>query len=206
MASRCNTTIAKSHCCCSPMRPPAPNRCDCCSTPSRNGPARTRWPRLLARVLETYPRASDVVLADALYATAPFINFLLGHGKDAVIVLKDERRNLYQDVQGLWPTTAPQRGDYQGRDCQWWDHEGLVSWPRCGRWWLSAYSRLPTASADVRPAGEGFNAQLATQNFLRCFRALASLRRSKPRVFWARAMAADLYQAAACPYGSGPSP
>ena len=34
----------------------------------------------------------------------------------------------------------------------------------------------------------------------------ASLRRSKPRVFWARAMAADLYQAAACPYGSGPSP
>ena len=55
---------------------------------------------------------------------------LLGHGKDAVIVLKDERRNLYQDVQGLWPTTAPQRGDYQGRDCQWWDHEGLVSWPQ----------------------------------------------------------------------------
>ena len=86
--------------------------------------------RLLARVLETYPRAFDVVLADALYATAPFINFLLGHGKDAVIVLKDERRNLYQDVQGLWPTTAPQRGDYQGRDCQWWDHEGLVSWPQ----------------------------------------------------------------------------
>ena len=73
---------------------------------------------------------ADVVLADALYATAPFINFLLGHGKDAVIVLKDERRNLYQDVQGLWPTTAPQRGDYQGRDCQWWDHEGLVSWPQ----------------------------------------------------------------------------
>ena len=32
--------------------------------------------RLLARVLETYPRAFDVVLADALYATAPFINFL----------------------------------------------------------------------------------------------------------------------------------
>ena len=61
--------------------------------------------RLLERVLAAYPRAFDVVLADALYATAPFVNFLLGRGKDAVIVLKDERRNLYQDVEGLWAKT-----------------------------------------------------------------------------------------------------
>ncbi len=225
--------------------------------------------RLLARVLETYPRAFDVVLADALYATAPFINFLLGHGKDAVIVLKDERRNLYQDVQGLWPTTAPQRGDYQGRDCQWWDHEDLVSWPQVqqplrvvrsveswqqysqidsqphphhSEWvWVTTLSSLQVRTARVVRLGhqrwnienQGFNELVngwhadhvykhdpaAIENFLlTVFLAFnlfhvfvarnlkASLRRSKPRVFWARAMAADLYQAAACPYGSGPSP
>ena len=115
--------------------------------------------RLLARVLETYPRAFDVVLADALYATAPFINFLLGHGKDAVIVLKDERRNLYQDVQGLWPTTAPQRGDYQGRDCQWWDHEGLVSWPQ-----VQQYS---AAGGSFRGSRAGSSIRNSTPNRIR---------------------------------------
>ncbi len=86
--------------------------------------------RLLERVLAAYPRAFDVVLADALYAAATFVNFLLAHGKDAVIVLKDERRHLFQDVQGLWRTQPPQAGEYRSRDCQWWDHEGLLSWPQ----------------------------------------------------------------------------
>jgi len=50
--------------------------------------------RLLVRVLSAYPRAFDLVLADALYATAPFFNFLVDHGKHALVVLKDERRNF----------------------------------------------------------------------------------------------------------------
>jgi hypothetical protein len=45
--------------------------------------------RLLARVISAYPRAFDLVLADALYAEAPFFNFLLAHGKHALVVLKD---------------------------------------------------------------------------------------------------------------------
>ena len=57
--------------------------------------------RLLKRVMLAYPRAFDLVLADAAYAEAPFFNFLLDHGKHALVVLKDERRNLYQDVAGL---------------------------------------------------------------------------------------------------------
>ena len=36
--------------------------------------------RLLERVLVDYPRAFDLVLADALYAKAPFFNFLLAAG------------------------------------------------------------------------------------------------------------------------------
>ena len=37
--------------------------------------------RLLERVLLRYPRAFDLVLADALYAKAPFFNYLLDHGR-----------------------------------------------------------------------------------------------------------------------------
>jgi hypothetical protein len=86
--------------------------------------------RLLTRVLAAYPRAFDLVLADALYGTAPFLNFLIARGKHGLVVLKDERRNLYQDVAGLFAHAPPQRAKRQRRDCQWWDFPDLVSWPQ----------------------------------------------------------------------------
>lgn len=85
--------------------------------------------RLLERVLALYPRAFDLVLADALYAKAPFFNFLLDHRKQALVVLKDERRNLYQDATGLFNVVQPVHGTFRSRDCQWWDLCELVSWP-----------------------------------------------------------------------------
>jgi hypothetical protein len=85
--------------------------------------------RLLERVLAAYPRAFDVVLADALYAVAPFLNFLLLHGKQTLVVLKDERRDAYQDAAGLWAQQLPQRGSYDSRNCLWWDIPDLLSWP-----------------------------------------------------------------------------
>src|SRR6267143_1483560 len=86
--------------------------------------------RLLARVIPAYPRAFDLVLADALYAKAPFFNFLLARGKQALVVLKEERRNLYQDVAGLFDHVAPQQGRYRSRQCCWWDFPDLLSWPQ----------------------------------------------------------------------------
>jgi hypothetical protein len=85
--------------------------------------------RLLERVLAAYPRAFDVVLADAYYGVAPFLNFLLVHGKDALVVLKDERRDAFQDAAGLWAQLPPQQGDYDSRSCLWWDTPDLLSWP-----------------------------------------------------------------------------
>ena len=85
--------------------------------------------RLLERVLALYPRAFDLVLADALYAKAPLFNFLLDHRKHALVVLKDERRNLYQDATGLFNVVQPVQGAFRARDCQWWDLCGLTSWP-----------------------------------------------------------------------------
>jgi len=86
--------------------------------------------RLLARVIPAYPRAFDLVLADALYAQAPFFNFLLARGKHALVVLKDERRDLYQDVAGLFKHLAPRPGCYRSRQCSWWDFPDLLSWPQ----------------------------------------------------------------------------
>ena len=84
--------------------------------------------RLLKRVLAAYPRAFQIVLADSLYAQAPFLNFLLAHGKHALVVLKDERRDLYGDAQSLFALSRPQNGRYHDRDCRWWDVTDLRSW------------------------------------------------------------------------------
>jgi hypothetical protein len=85
--------------------------------------------RLLERVLVRYPRAFDLVLADALYDQAPFFNFLLDHRKHVLVVLKDERRNLYQDAAGLFASVPPISGTFRSRDCLWWDFPDLRSWP-----------------------------------------------------------------------------
>jgi Transposase DDE domain len=85
--------------------------------------------RLLQRVLAAYPRAFDLVLADAYYAVAPFLNFLLKQGKHALVVLKDERRDAYQDASGLWAQQSPLPGSYDSRNCRWWDFPDLLSWP-----------------------------------------------------------------------------
>jgi len=86
--------------------------------------------RLLERVIAAYPRAFDLVLADALYATAPFFNFLLDRGRHALVVLKNEKRNLYQDVACLFEHVAPQEGSFRSRECLWWDFPDLLSWPQ----------------------------------------------------------------------------
>jgi hypothetical protein len=46
-----------------------------------------------------------------------------------LVVLKDERRNLYQDAAGLFDSVPPRKGTFRSRDCQWWDLGDLVSWP-----------------------------------------------------------------------------
>ncbi len=68
--------------------------------------------RLLERVPVLYPRAFDLVLADALYAEAPFFKFLLAHRNHELVVFKDERRNLYQDAAGLFDSEPPTSGTF----------------------------------------------------------------------------------------------
>jgi hypothetical protein len=86
--------------------------------------------RLLERVLGSYPRGCDLVLADALYATAPFFSFLLARGKHALTVLKDDRRNLCRDAAARFAACPPEAGRFRSRKCLWWDFPGLLSWPQ----------------------------------------------------------------------------
>ena len=86
--------------------------------------------RLLERVLASYPRGFDLVLADSLYSTAPLFNFLLARGKHVLTVLKDDRRNLYQDATALFAAFPAAEASFRSRKCLWWDLPGLLSWPQ----------------------------------------------------------------------------
>lgn len=57
--------------------------------------------RLLERVARRFPRAFDVVLADALYARTSFFQTVKRLGKDALVVLKHEEWALTQEVRAL---------------------------------------------------------------------------------------------------------
>lgn len=85
--------------------------------------------RLLERILESYPRAFDVVVADALYAVSNFFNFLLAHNKDVITVLKQEQRDLFQHAEQFFAQSPPS-GEYtsNGTRIKVWDGCGFVSW------------------------------------------------------------------------------
>jgi len=89
--------------------------------------------RLLERVMLNYPRAFDLILADGLYARAPFFKFALTHGKEVIAVLKDKRRDLLKDAQGLFKTekSASYRYGRTEREC--WDIEHFSSWSQLDR-------------------------------------------------------------------------
>jgi Transposase DDE domain len=84
--------------------------------------------RLLERVLKNYPRAFDFIVADGLYARAPFFKLAIKHDKDVIAVLKDDRRDLLKDAKGLFRREKAhvyQEGQVK-REC--WDIENFTSW------------------------------------------------------------------------------
>jgi len=84
--------------------------------------------RLLERVLRRYPRAFQVVLGDALYLRANVFELLLAHGKHGIAVLKDETRDLWQDVSGVFPLEQPVVEVCGRTERRLWDIGGLESW------------------------------------------------------------------------------
>jgi len=86
--------------------------------------------RLLERLIRDYPRAFDVVQGDALYANSRFFNWAIDHGKHALAVLKNDRRDLLQDAQRLFEDQPPcvVQDTRPCREC--WDLEGFTTWPQ----------------------------------------------------------------------------
>jgi hypothetical protein len=85
--------------------------------------------RLIERVLINYPRFFDVVVGDALYLDAPFINFCWERHKHVIVTAKGAHRLLLQDATGLFAQQQPGRwvDIAEKRTVQFWDEEGFTS-------------------------------------------------------------------------------
>lgn len=89
--------------------------------------------RLFSRVLVRYPRAFDIVLGDALYASGPFWRLARDAGKHVLTVLKQEDRDLLKDARALClllPDPTPQ--PFRRGIAKYWDVPDLRSWPQAG--------------------------------------------------------------------------
>ena len=58
--------------------------------------------RLIERLRKRHGHFADVIVADALYLNAPFINTIKENGLETVIRLKDEKRLIFQDAEGFF--------------------------------------------------------------------------------------------------------
>jgi hypothetical protein len=86
--------------------------------------------RLLRRVLRNHARLFDVATCDALYADKEFLQMLRGAGKHFVVVLKDDRREVYDEADRLRHHLQAREWSQSRRRCRVWDVEHLESWWR----------------------------------------------------------------------------
>jgi hypothetical protein len=84
--------------------------------------------RLIERVLQQHPRSFDILLGDGLYPQARLFKLLRRYDKHALVVLKDERRDILKDARSLFgpkPTVTCRKN---GVHYQCWDVAHLDSW------------------------------------------------------------------------------
>jgi hypothetical protein len=88
--------------------------------------------RLWDRIVRDYGRLIDVVTLDAIYLEAPFLKRVRQSGKHFVVVMKQERRELYRDADQLRRVQAAQVWEEAGKTSRVWDLPGLTSFETYG--------------------------------------------------------------------------
>ena len=89
--------------------------------------------RLLERVCKNYPRAFKVLIGDALYLNAKIFKLLDAHHKKAIAVLKEERRQLFEEANRLSLLSKPEIYQDKKTTYKVWDHTIGGCWDGYGR-------------------------------------------------------------------------
>ena len=83
--------------------------------------------RLVKKLYGKYGHFADVLVADGLYLNAPFLKTVQGCHMEAVVRLKDERRQIFRDAEDLFEKGEGRRKGFQRgkRRIECWDLAGF---------------------------------------------------------------------------------
>ena len=89
--------------------------------------------RLIERVCKNYPKAFSVVIGDGLYLKETVFNLLEKHHKHAIAVLKEERRQLFEEANRLSLLSEPKVYRQKKTYYRVWDHSISGCWDGYGK-------------------------------------------------------------------------
>jgi len=89
--------------------------------------------RLIERVCKSYPKAFSVVIGDGLYLKETVFNLLKAHHKYAIAVLKEERRQLFEEANRLSLLSEPKVYRKKKTYYKVWEHSIKGCWDGYGK-------------------------------------------------------------------------
>ena len=89
--------------------------------------------RLIERVCKNYPKAFSVVIGDGLYLKETVFNLLKSHRKYAIAVLKEERRQLFEEANRLSLLSEPEVYRKKKTYYRVWEHSIEGCWDGYGK-------------------------------------------------------------------------
>ena len=89
--------------------------------------------RLIERVCRKYPKAFSLVIGDGLYLNEKIFKLLDAHHKKTIAVLKEERRQLFQEANSLSLLAEPQIYREGATTYRVWDHSVSGCWDGYGK-------------------------------------------------------------------------
>ena len=87
----------------------------------------------MERVCKNYPKAFTVVIGDGLYLKETVFNLLEKHHKYAIAVLKEERRQLFEEANRLSLLSEPEVYRQKKTYYKVWDHSISGCWDGYGK-------------------------------------------------------------------------
>ena len=122
--------------------------------------------RLLERVCKNYPKAFKIVIGDGLYLKETVFNLLKRHHKHAIAVLKEERRQLFEEANRLSLLSEPKTYRQKKTYYRVWDHQISGCWDGYGRKVRVIVSEEATPKRVHSKDGRSFENRLDRANWM----------------------------------------
>ena len=122
--------------------------------------------RLLERVCRNYPKAFEVVIGDGLYLKGNILKLLESHHKKTIAVLKEERRQLFEEANNLSLLSEPKTYKDKKTTYRVWDHQIEGCWDGYGKKVRVIVSEETTKSRIHARDGQGWEEKTELSNWM----------------------------------------